>query len=197
MKRIHVVGTTTTTTTTIGRTTRQQPQRLLFLLLTTPAILLSSSSSVVSACTFEYNMDCFGGYPYKAVNSLIIDSSGSYEAHVIYHWTKANTDLGTISLSGTETLDDASYDYEEAGVYYAGATIIWGSGSGCEGSSSDSFSKITFSEDWCDMENGVTPPNNVMTYEPSGGEEGSGSTESPTSGEAQVREKEIDFVLST
>ena len=192
MKRIHVVGTTTTTTTTIGRTTRQQPQRLLFLLLTTPAILLSSSSVVsVSACTFEYNMDCFGGYPYKAVNSLTIDSSGSYEAHVIYHWTKANTDLGTISLSGTETLDNASYDYEEEGVYYAGATIIWGSGSGCEGSSSDSFSKITFSGSSCvGVENGVTPPSdlldNGMTYEPSGEDGNGSSTGSPTSGEFQV-----------
>ncbi len=159
----------------------------------------SNKMGVASACKFYYSMSCQGGYPYKATNTLTIKSSGSYEATVTYHWTKANTQLGTISLNDQQTLDDQTYKFFELGEYYAGATIEWGSGSGCEGSSGDSYSLITFSGSSCDMIDRVTPPDDLledgMTLAP-GGSSGTGGTAEPTSGGTQVSERNktnVDF----
>ena len=170
---------------------RRRRRRLLALQL-----LLSHSNKmgVTSACEFSYSMSCEGGYPYKAINTLTIESAGSYEATVTYHWTKANTPLGSISLDDDETLPDVPYEFFEPGEYYAGATVEWGAGSGCEGSSGDSFSLITFSGSSCDMQDGVTPPDylleNGMTSEPGGDSSGNGdSTAEPTSGGTQVSER--------
>lgn len=148
----------------------------------------SNKMGVASACNFYYSMSCQGGYPYTATNTLTIESPGSYEATVTYHWTKANTQLGSISLNDQQTLDGVTYEFFELGEYYAGATVEWGSGSGCEGSSSDSYSLITFSGSSCNMKDGVTPPDylleNGMTSAP-GGSSGTGGTAEPTSGGTQ------------
>lgn len=196
MKRIMPCGTTPSNFHKNKNNASTAGRRFLTFLLASPLLSPSSSQLFASACNFYYGMSCQGGYPYTATTTLTIRSSGSYEAIVTYHWTKANTPLGSISLNGEETLDDVTYEFYELDEYYAGATVTWGSGSGCEGSTSDSFSLITFSGSSCNIEDDVTPPDylleNGITSNPRG-DEGGISTAVPTMTATEVREGIVIF----
>lgn len=150
-------------------------------------LLLSSRFYATSACGFYFSVGCEGSFPYTATNTLTLTLSG--EAEVIYHWTEKNTYSGTVSLNGEETLDAVSFDYGKTGEYYVGATVIWGDGSGCEGTQGEDFSLISFTGNSCDVDDDAEPPQylleNGMTYEPGVQDGGSNA---PTSMESQVRE---------
>ena len=149
-------------------------------------LLLSSRFYTSSACKFSFSIECNGSFPYTATNTVTLTAFG--EAEVIYHWTKENTSSGTVSLNGQETLDTASFNFEEPGGYFIGATVVWGDGTGCEGTQSDDFSFISFTGNSCDVIDETEPPQslleNGMTYEPGVQDGGSNA---PTSMESQVR----------
>ena len=77
------------------------------------------------------------------------DSAGvesEYDAEVTFHWgAEDDTNFGTNTYTtGEEQQIRSSAYYDEAGTYYFGYTVVFGEGSGCEGSKFKKYIPVTY-----------------------------------------------------
>ncbi len=102
-------------------------------------------------CSYDYEIDCMGGNPYSATTSVTIDAEG--EASVTFHWGgQADSNVGSIIQPFASPLTlTQSHEYYKVGEFYAGVTIVFGAGSGCEGVKLQGFKLLKFYDLTCDV----------------------------------------------
>jgi hypothetical protein len=94
--------------------------------------LISAPVASASTCSFLYEIDCDNTIPYSAT-AWVTFNNPNYEASVTFHWGLDDKAIGTrmYTLSQPDIVD--SFTYTKEGEYYAGYTVVFGNGSGCEG----------------------------------------------------------------
>ncbi len=112
------------------------------------------------SCTYDYEINCQGGHPYSATTSVtlaaadVATSGGGGEAYVTFHWGKnhADSNVGSVlqPFLSPQTFME-SHDYYQAGEYYAGVSIVFGTGSGCEGVELQGYKLLKFDDSDCEV----------------------------------------------
>ena len=117
----------------------------------------AGGSGTDDICSYDYEINCLGGSPYAAITSVTLASavsSGGGEAYVTFHWGQAHADtnVGSIlqSMNTPQTLKE-SHEYYQEGEYYAGVSIVFGAGSGCNGVRLQGYKLLTFVGLSCDV----------------------------------------------
>lgn len=120
----------------------------------------NSSGGVDGRCTYDYEINCQGGYPYAATISVTLAaaaaaaSGGGGKTYVTFHWGKnhADSNVGSVlqPFLSPQTFME-SHDYYQAGEYYAGVSIVFGNGSGCEGVELQGYKLLKFDDLECEV----------------------------------------------
>jgi hypothetical protein len=99
---------------------------------TSPPPLISAPVASSLTCSFLYEIDCDNTIPYSAT-AWVTFHNPNYEASVTFHWGLDDKAIGSrmFTLSQPDIVD--SFTYTKEGEYYAGYTVVFGNGSGCEG----------------------------------------------------------------
>lgn len=63
----------------------------------------------------------------------MFDNPNYYEASVTFHWELDDTTIGSKMYTPSRPEVEDSYTYFNEGEYYAGYTVVFGEGSGCDG----------------------------------------------------------------
>jgi hypothetical protein len=117
----------------------------------------TSNTGSDDICSYDYEINCQGGSPYAAITSVTLASavsSGGGEAYVTFHWGQTHTDtnVGSIlqPMNTPQTLKE-SHEYYQEGEYYAGVSIVFGAGSGCNGVKLQGYKLLKFVGLSCDV----------------------------------------------
>ena len=117
------------------------------------------NSGVDGRCTYDYEINCQGGHPYAATTSVTLAaaaaaSGGGGEAYVTFHWggNHADSNVGSVlrPFLSPQTFME-SHDYYQAGEYYAGVSIVFGTGSGCDGVELQGYKLLKFDDLDCEV----------------------------------------------
>lgn len=144
----------------------RQPLTIISSILVSFLCLLPVVTATASGgdCSFVFEINCQGGTPYVATTSVTLataSSSSGGEAYVTFHWggDHADSNVGSVLRPNhsPQTFME-SHSYYQEGEYYAGVSIVFGTGSGCEGAELQGYQSLKFYDFDCevtDLENTV------------------------------------------